>query len=86
MSEKEKVEVAIQCHKCKKTYILKVFQEDLDEYHKPRYLRMHIQDIFPYLPPQERELFISQTCNDCWSKFMNFLYENFNEEVDEDDN
>ena len=30
----------------------------------------HIQDIFPYLSPAERELILSGICDSCWDKLF----------------
>lgn len=38
----------------------------------------HVQDAFPYLTAEEREVLISGICKDCW-------YNTFHEEEEEDD-
>lgn len=69
------VTVNARCNFCGKTVELKVTEESIKEYFAPN--RRHIQDIFPYLTPSERELLISHMCEDCWNSM--FSYE------DEDD-
>ena len=60
--------VVVLCRHCKKTFELKVRFEDYVEYLTPN--RKHIQDIFPYLTPAERELLISNTCEECWNEMF----------------
>ena len=60
-------DVSIKCYCCGDTYTLEVREEDLEEYLSPN--RRYIQDIFPYLKPCDRELFISHTCDKCF-KYM----------------
>ena len=72
-------EIRVTCIHCKHEYVLKVRLEDYLLFNSP--YRPNIQDIFPYLTPAERELLISQTCNECWNKMFSFLDE---EEVYED--
>ena len=66
-------EIKVTCRVCKKEYTLKVRFEDYLRFDSP--YRPHIQDIFPYLTPAERELLISQTCNECWHKIFNITVE-----------
>ena len=44
---------------------------------------MHVQDVFPYLSPEEREMLISGICPDCWEKM--FPPEEEDEEDPEDE-
>lgn len=67
MSERN-YEMRVSCRLCKKTYTLKVRVEDYITFDSP--FRPHIQDIFPYLTPAERELLISGTCDECWNKMF----------------
>ena len=62
------VTLEVTCRLCNKTHELKVTERDYIEYSQSN--RRHIQDIFPYLTPAERELLISQTCDDCWNKMF----------------
>ena len=61
MSERN-YELKVSCRMCKKTHTLLVRVEDYFTFDMPN--RPHIQDIFPYLTPAERELLISGTCED----------------------
>ena len=60
----EKIKVYATCHFCDKKYELEITQKQLDEYNSPN--RRHIQDIFPELSPDMRELLISGMYPECW--------------------
>lgn len=70
--------VQVQCRLCGKEHTLLVNRDDWDVFNsRPRPL---IQDIFPYLSPNERELLISRTCDECWAKVFPPDEEDFNTE------
>lgn len=77
MSERN-YELKVSCRMCKKTHTLKVRVEDYFIFDMPN--RPHIQDIFPYLSPAERELLLSGTCNECWEKMFPPEPDDFDEE------
>lgn len=58
-------EIHIKCRHCERMYVLKVNKEDFEKFESPN--RPHIQEVFPYLSPEERELLISRTCGKCWN-------------------
>ena len=58
----------VQCRMCRKVHTLMVGIEDYFVFDMPN--RPHIQDIFPYLTPAERELLISGICGECWDKLF----------------
>ena len=60
--------VFVQCRICENFKMLYVREEDWREYQKPN--RGYIQDIFPYLTSEERELLLSHTCPDCWKRLF----------------
>ena len=63
------LEITVSCHLCGKEFKLKVRPEDYVTYRcSPD--RPYIQDIFPYLTSAERELLISNTCQECWDKMF----------------
>ena len=70
--------VVMDCVCCGKEVVLKVNPKDYEEYISPN--RRHIQDIFPYLTPWEREIFISQLCEDCWADMFSF-YEDEDDDI-----
>ena len=61
------VTLEIQCTMCHRTFILLVKRADLERYKRGE---SHIQHIFPYLKPAERELLISKTCGECFDKLF----------------
>ena len=63
------VELNVQCALCGKVHTIKVNREDYNEYKSRN--RRHIQVIFPYLSPAERELLMTQTCEKCWDEMFN---------------
>lgn len=70
MNEDRMVTLEVQCRMCGMTILIPVREEDYQKFISPN--RPHIQDIFPYLTPAERELLISRTCKVCWDKMFSF--------------
>lgn len=64
------ITIQVQCEHCGREFHLEVVEKDLKEFVQPPSERRLIQDIFPYLTHQERELLISHTCNECWNKMF----------------
>ena len=61
--------ISIPCCICGKRVELTVEKED--------YIRFingesHVQDLFPYLSADKREMLISQTCGECWDKMFSY--------------
>ena len=62
-----KIKVTEQCVCCGANVEIEVYEKDYIEYTTtPIHRRRHIQDIFPYLTPQDREMFISNICPVCY--------------------
>ena len=59
------VEVQVCCVWCKRDYILLVEKKDLEKYKSGE---GYVQDIFPYLNADERELLVSRMCSKCFPK------------------
>lgn len=76
-------ELKVQCRMCRKTHSLMVGIEDYFMFEMPN--RPHIQDIFPYLTPAERELLISGTCGECWEKMFSHLEDEDDEDYNDDE-
>ena len=58
----------IRCRYCRESYIVPISeQEYLNWINKGTF----VQDEFPKLDSNERELLISQTCGNCWNKIFN---------------
>ena len=86
MTVKERgYELAVHCRACGKEHILMVGVEDYLVFDMPN--RPHIQDIFPYLTPAERELLISGICGECWKRMFPEPedFEDFEEEDSENE-
>lgn len=60
--------VKVYCIICRKEHTILVNREDWDLYTSPN--RPYIQDIFPYLSPEDRELLISGICSKCFIKIF----------------
>lgn len=52
-----------RCALCGKVVAVRVDPEDIERWRGGTF----VQDAFPYLTADERELLISGTCGDCWS-------------------
>ena len=76
--------VKVRCIQCHTEHTILVNREDWDLYNSPS--RPHIQVIFPYLSPDERELLISGLCSKCWnSLFDDDCEEDYDYNDDEED-
>jgi hypothetical protein len=69
--------VSKACRKCQKIVEIEIDVQDFFDWSAGDKL---IQDAFPYLTAGEREMLISQTCDDCWNKL--FACENDDEDLD----
>jgi hypothetical protein len=54
------------CTQCDRRYELAVTKEQLQRWQAGEL----IQKVMPDLPPRDRELFISGTCDHCWRKIF----------------
>lgn len=59
----------VTCNVCGKTHTLEVKAEDWQEWKDPNRERK-VQEIFPYLVPDERELLISGICGRCFDRMF----------------
>lgn len=75
--------VKVRCILCHSEHTILVNREDWDLYNSPS--RPHIQDIFPYLSPADRELLISGLCSDCWSSLFDSEDGDFESDYDDDE-
>ena len=64
MSKKTKVQV--YCRICSNEFTLQVNQNDLKDWQEGKY----IQDAMPYLSAGERELLISNICEECFTNLF----------------
>lgn len=65
----DKILVKAKCRCCKKDYKLYVYPEDIERYNNGEL----VQDVFPYLSRDMRELLISGMCPECWDKMFSNL-------------
>lgn len=56
--------VTATCRICYADTDIEVAEQDWDTFNSPN--RPLIQDIFPYIMPEQRELLISGVCDKCW--------------------
>lgn len=70
----------IVCAQCNTTQTLYVDPDDVEKWHNGAY----VQDAFPYLRADQRELLISQTCGTCWDRLFP-LWEDQLSSPDEDE-
>lgn len=61
-----KTTIYSSCLDCRKTYDIKVFAEDVIKYKNGAF----VQDAFPYLSDDEREILVSKTCGPCFDKMF----------------
>lgn len=59
--------VSIKCKECGKEYKFDITEEQYNKYISGEGL---IQDIFPEISSELREMFISRICPDCWNKIF----------------
>jgi hypothetical protein len=62
----EKQILKTTCSMCGKEVKVEVNKEDLKKYQEG----IHIQDAFPYLTADEREVFISGICGECFDRMF----------------
>ena len=70
------VVLTVGCDFCGRTTAIYVTEESFEEFTSPN--RRNVQDIFPYLDAEDRELLISHICPKCWEAM-------FSQEEDEED-
>ena len=69
----EKMNVPVQCAFCGKYKMIPMTLDQWNLYCSQD--RPHIQDIFPELSADDRELLISYTCPECWDKMFSDIGE-----------
>lgn len=70
------IKVSVNCIYCKEQYI---FEVNLDKFRAYQYGALKAQNAFDNLKPEEREMFISGICPNCWNEI-------FKNDDDENDN
>lgn len=72
------VNLVCDCIRCKASHIMHVHDADLDRYYNTNSL---IQECFPYLSTEEREMMITGFCPACQEE----IYSHFDDDDDDDD-
>jgi hypothetical protein len=62
------VTIVLDCRECGRLVSVSVEAEDFYDWQDG----LSVQNAFPYLSADERELFISRTCGVCWDAMFNF--------------
>ncbi len=60
------LDIELSCNYCDYEENLSVSECDYIAWHNGK----NIKDAFPYLTAGQRELMLSNTCDDCWQKFF----------------
>ncbi len=71
-----RMELTIDCIECQQPQVLKVRAQDLENFKAGK---GHVQTIFPYLLPAEREMLLSRICGSCWDRM--FKYEDDDDDI-----
>tara|TARA_B100000519_G_C13841603_1_gene249864 strand:+ start:138 stop:431 length:294 start_codon:yes stop_codon:yes gene_type:complete len=66
LSDPLDLELELECKYCDYEENISVHESDYISWHNGEF----IQDAFPYLTAGQRELMISNTCDDCWNRFF----------------
>lgn len=61
-----KINVAVECSKCKNVYMLRVRPQDLEAWQNGKL----IQDAMHYLSADDRELLMTRICGSCFDKMF----------------
>ena len=60
----------LECVICHKKIPIIVYKKDYEEFMNPESRCRSIQEIFHYLTAGEREMFMSQICDDCFNNIF----------------
>lgn len=56
------------CPGCKGTTMIEVTDAQFNEWHRPKSQRRKVQEIFPNLTVDDREMLMTGWCPPCWDK------------------
>jgi hypothetical protein len=82
VGETIKQNIVIECIECKQNYRIMVEKYNYEEWIKTRQTvtGRYIQDIFWYLTPGEREMFMTKICDTCFKYLLGTEFEDKDEE------
>lgn len=63
----DKVTVSIPCRQCGVVHKVRVGLDDLEAWQSGENL---VQEAFPYLSAEQRELLLTRICSDCWNNMF----------------
>ena len=63
----KEIKVVIECPNCRKVHEISMTPE---QYVKYAIINEHVQDIFPDMSPEIREMLISGICPKCWNEMF----------------
>ena len=66
MTDPLDLQLELECMYCDYKEVITVSEADYISWHNGQF----IQDAFPYLTAGQRELMISNTCDNCWNRFF----------------
>lgn len=69
----------VQCLTCHEIYVFDVGPEDFEKWRTGQI--KYVQDAFPYLTPDQREMLISRTCGPCFDR----MFPEDEEEISDED-
>jgi hypothetical protein len=65
-NRKGKFSISVGCQWCGTFHYVEVFREDWLKYQEGAF----VQDAFPYMAREIREMFVSNTCPECWKRIF----------------
>ena len=66
-SGERKESYVLQCRICGRPVKINMYPSDVERYNTSQ---IKVQDAFPYLSADEREMILSNTCGDCWTRLF----------------
>lgn len=67
MDSNKAIMISVPCRRCGKTHHIRVDIDDLQAWQSGEKL---VQDAFPYLSAEDRELLLTRFCPKCWDEMF----------------
>lgn len=61
------MKIKCKCWRCRKSFVIRCWRKDYDSWKSGEQL---LQEAFYYLSDGNRELLLSNTCDDCWNELF----------------